>query len=327
MTAKTDILASTMSEHTHTARSTIVSMLLLSSLTLMSTDCKHSTDPPIDPSYHNKILFTSRRSGMMQLYMMNPDGSEIQQITNGNYSHWDGRWSRDAKKIICNTDEIGNGEDMVIVNVDGSYRVHIGFGIKMAWSPSGDKILYMYCPGCEGGVLDMGMYICDRTGANAMRLSLDGGLPDWAPDGKQIVYGYSRAVGSGFENMIRIVDYPGFASIRNVFTGRRGNSMAWSPSGLEVAFGSSIVDSGTYRYQADLFVTDTSGRTAHPITNHLTLEHFLDPRWSPDGSQLIFISYVVDGSGSKYLYIVDRDGTNLRKMLSDSTVSSGDWSW
>jgi hypothetical protein len=38
-----------MSEQTYTPRSAIVSVLLLSSLILMITDCKHSTDPPIEP--------------------------------------------------------------------------------------------------------------------------------------------------------------------------------------------------------------------------------------------------------------------------------------
>lgn len=38
-----------MSEHTYTLRSAIVSVFVLSSLLLMSTDCKHSTDPPIEP--------------------------------------------------------------------------------------------------------------------------------------------------------------------------------------------------------------------------------------------------------------------------------------
>ncbi|MGE5798095.1 MAG: TolB family protein [Ignavibacteria bacterium] len=41
--------------------------------------------------YNNKILFTSSRSGKEQLYTMNPDGTNIKQITSGQYWHNNGR--------------------------------------------------------------------------------------------------------------------------------------------------------------------------------------------------------------------------------------------
>jgi Tol biopolymer transport system component len=85
---------------------------------------------PEKTDYHNKILFTSNRSGKDQLYMMNPDGTGIKQITSGQYWHNSGRWSPDAKRIVCNTEEGSStaGLEMVVINSDGSNRILLGWG-------------------------------------------------------------------------------------------------------------------------------------------------------------------------------------------------------
>lgn len=291
---------------------------------LLVSGCK---DNPVsvDPSYHNTILFTSRRSDKQQLYTMNPNGSNLQQITHPPYQHWGGKWSGDAKRIVCNTDEIlrTDGNDMVIISPDGSYRLHIGLGQNMAWSPPGDKILFLYCPSCEGGLMDIGIYICDVNGANPMRVPVQGGLADWAPDGKAIVYGYANLADTSRISEIRTVAYPNFFNIRTISSGHVGYP-AWSPSGNEIVFTGWIADSGVYRYQADLFLSDTSGSNVRPITEHFTMEQYLYPRWSPDGSKILFVSYLQERA---YLYMVNRDGTNLHRVLDDSTVTTADWSW
>ena len=56
-------------------------------IVLMFSAC----DDPPELNTNNKILFTSSRSGKEQLFMMNPDGSDIKQITFGEYSHNNGR--------------------------------------------------------------------------------------------------------------------------------------------------------------------------------------------------------------------------------------------
>ena len=78
-------------------------LLVLTALTSCDT-----TEPTDEINYHNKILFTSNRSGRAQLYMINPDGTNIKQITSGQYSHSGGIWSPDAKQIVASTDENRN---------------------------------------------------------------------------------------------------------------------------------------------------------------------------------------------------------------------------
>ena len=72
-------------------------LVLLVILTFISCDSLE----PLPEKVSNKILFTSAKSGKEQLYMMNPDGSGVRQITYGEYKHYGGRFSPDGKKIIC----------------------------------------------------------------------------------------------------------------------------------------------------------------------------------------------------------------------------------
>jgi len=62
-----------------------------------------------------KILFTSNRSGpanIGQLYTVNPDGTDLQKITDGPGSFVQATWSLDGKRIVASqhweTDEFGN---------------------------------------------------------------------------------------------------------------------------------------------------------------------------------------------------------------------------
>jgi Tol biopolymer transport system component len=77
----------------------------------------------------------------------------------------------------------------------------------------------------------------------------------------------------------------------------------------------------------DIFVMDTTGQALQQVTKHQSAEHFYFPRWSPGGNRIVFIAHSAEGVQQRFLYMVDRDGINLQKVLDDSTVTSVDWSW
>ena len=112
---------------------------------MISLNSCDTTEPELF-DYHNKILFTSSRSGKEQLYMMNPDGTDIVQITSGQYWHNNGHWSSDAQKIVCNTEEgtTTGGFEMVVMNADGSNRTLLGWGYQVSWVPNESCILFTY---------------------------------------------------------------------------------------------------------------------------------------------------------------------------------------
>ena len=296
--------------------------------TVLISSCDNSVEPD-EINYHNKILFTSSKSGKPQLYMMNPDGTDIKQITSGNYSHSNGRWSPDASKIVCNTDENWStaGMQMVVMYSDGTNRTLLGIGSQMIWFPITPKIFYTYCPSCELGIFNAGLYCFDLESSNISLVTNSfAGDIDFSPDGKTIIYGYADHTDSIPNPVLMLIDYPELNNSRKI--GPNGITYPkWSPNGSEIVFSSnnnSATVNGTQVF--NIFIMNADGTNVKKLTDHTTMEHFLYPRWSPDGSKIIFISYSIDGTQQTYLYMVNKDGTDLHKMLDDSSVSSADWS-
>ncbi len=303
---------------------TRATLSILSLAFLVLGSCKNEIEPSA-PDYHNKLLFASSRSGKEQLYAINPEGTEIRQLTSGRWWHGHGRWSPEATRIVCNTEERTTtaGLEMVVMNVDGSNRRHLGWGSRMAWLRDGRKIVFVYFPSFEIGVFDAALYIIDSDGKNRTLLSVDfASEAAFSPVGNTVAFVYVNRFDPIPLPMIKLTDYPKFENVRSV--GPIGATHpAWSPNGREIAF--TMKPEG--RAFHDIFVMDTSGQALHQVTKHQSSEHFYFPRWSPEGNRIAFISYVTEGLLQRYLYMVNRDGTNLQRVLDDSTVTSVDWSW
>ena len=73
----------------------------------------------------------------------------------------------------------------------------------------------------------------------------------------------------------------------------------------------------------DIYIMPAKGGTARNILTGRSYDHM--PRWSPDGRQIAFIS---DRSGSDNAWVMDSDGSNLRRVSDDETwgVFSPAWS-
>lgn len=299
-------------------------LIVFFSIILLFNSCD-TTDPNNYNNYHNKILFTSSRSGKPQLYMMNPDGSGIRQITSGNYWHTDGRWSPDAKQIVCNTEENSTtaGSSMVVMNVDGSNRKLLGYGNQMSWHPDGSKILFSYSPSLEVGIYGIFLYIIDSDGSYREKLQIngEGGSPDFSPDGKKIAYVEPDYVGHPPKSKTKIIRYPDLMIIMTIDSS--GAIPKWSPEGKKIAFSKREISSEP---NDNIFIINSDGSSLQKITNNTSNMPYIYPRWSPDGEKLIFLAYTVNGIKKWFLYIVNKDGTNLHRVIEDDSVTSCDWS-
>lgn len=292
--------------------------------------CGNSVEPD-EINYHNKILFTSSRSGIPQLYMMNPDGSEIKQITSGQYSHSRGRWSPDAKQIVAGTDENWNTacySHMVVMNSDGTNRKLLGCGAQMSWSPDGKKIAFVALPKAELGDLSHYIYVMDNSGENINQLTKDSGLivgnPCWSEDGNLIYFSSNQHDPLSNNPEIYNVKTDGTNSTRVTFT---PNGYSTSPSisldGTMISFiskqqGNSI---------PAIFIIGVDTQNLKKITQPSSGEIFNYPRWSPDALKLVFVSALTDGSTKTFICTINIDGTILKKINSDdSSANSPDWS-
>ena len=87
---------------------------------------------------NTKIAFTSRRDGNWEIYTMNPDGTDLINLTNHPVADFHPSWSPDGTKIAFGSNRDGN-EEIYTMNIDGTDTVrltnHPSVDIFPAWSP------------------------------------------------------------------------------------------------------------------------------------------------------------------------------------------------
>lgn len=138
-----------------------------------------------------------------------------------------------------------------------------------------------------------------------------GNWPAWAPDGQRIVFQSRRAGNLD----IYAMDLAG-GEPRQLTNDPEPDYLAeWSPDGREIVFTSWRKEAGETERAAHLYLMkpDGSGQRRLPIAS---LKTSAGASWSPDSRRLVF-SRQVDGKGAE-LFIVDRNGSNERRLTQDS---------
>lgn len=164
-----------------------------------------------------KIVFTSDRSGDLELWMMNIDGSNQRQITFELGYDGGAFFSPDSKKLVFRASrpkteaEITEYKDLLknhlvaptdmeiyTVNVDGSDLQKITNLGKANWAPffhpSGKKIIFSSNHHSSKGY-DFQLFMIDIDGSNLEQitnLSVFNAFPMFSPDGKKLVWSSNR---------------------------------------------------------------------------------------------------------------------------------------
>lgn len=165
----------------------------------------------------DKIVFTSDRSGDLELYTMNIDGSDVRQITfelgydGGAFFSPDGtklvfRSSRpkteaeiaEYKALLKDGLVAPTNMEIYVCNVDGSDLRQVTKLGKANWAPffhpDGKRIVFSSNHHSERGY-DFQLYIINTDGTGLKRLtteSMFNAFPMFSPDGKQIVWSSNR---------------------------------------------------------------------------------------------------------------------------------------
>jgi Tol biopolymer transport system component len=165
----------------------------------------------------DKIVFTSIRSGDLELYTCNIDGSEIRQVTNQLGYDGGAFFSHDGKKLVFRASRPKNKEEIeeykallsnglvqptkmeiYICNVDGSDLRQVTNLGDANWSPffhpSNEKIIF-----CSNHESIMGfpfnLYMIDIDGNNLEQITYDekfASFPVFSNDGKKITFSSNR---------------------------------------------------------------------------------------------------------------------------------------
>ena len=195
--------------------------------------------------------------------------------------------------------------------------------VSADWSPDGKRIVYSGCFNCDP-FPEYFLAIVDEDGSNWQRISnteevpLGGVEPNWLASGKQIAFV------RGWE--IIIIDEQGTNPKQLPFS-KSLTYAAWSPDGFKISF--SMIPDG--QQIGEVFYYSINNKSFKQITTHTSEEHFYGPRWSPDGKKLVFRSMptgrAIPPNRDKFIYTVNLDGTELKRITDDPTSGLADGSW
>ena len=180
----------------------------------------------------DKIVFTSDRSGDLELYTMNLDGSGVTQITDELGYDGGAFFSPDGTKIIFRasrpkTDEeiseyrelLARGlvqptnMELFICNADGSDLRQLTYLGNANWSPffhpGGDKILFSSNFEAEGG-FPFNLYMINTDGTGLERVTHGktfDAFPVFSNDGKHLIFSSNRNNGGSRDTNLFIAEW------------------------------------------------------------------------------------------------------------------------
>lgn len=192
-----------------------------------------------------------------------------------------------------------------------------------------DQVVYELSAGASRGVASSKIafsslkgdskeiWIMDYDGSNAEQVSFNGGInkfPEWSYDGRQLTYVSKLPQENRWQ--LKIHDLEG--EVRTVsLPVTYVSSPAFAPNG-RIAFSARTQSSR----DSDIFVASPAATGWRNITNALGID--TSPTWSPTGAQIAFVS---DRSGSPQIWIMDSDGSNVRRLTQEGGhCDSPDWS-
>lgn len=141
------------------------------------------------------LAFVSDRSGISQIYSMDIDGKNLQQLTDLPEGACQPDWSPDGMQLVfispCESiDGPYNKASIFRIDADGSGQTLLtkmpGGDYFPAWSPDGKLIAMTSLQDNRQHI-----YVMDSNGDNRVSLSPTGAVdyqPRWSPDGKRIVF-------------------------------------------------------------------------------------------------------------------------------------------
>jgi hypothetical protein len=262
--------------------------------------------PRLDPRDGGIVVYAKEGD----IWAVNPDGTNPHLLvatatTDGAPSQaasfW---WAADGSRLFYN-----DGSDVFAIEADGSPPARIGYGSDDPRCPVADKP-------CEG--------------SEEVAVSPDGSRLAYLIGGSGIGL-FDVATGQVTRVAFDAGSRPGGRACDGPPAG--GGPLQWSPDGTRFAFGMSIGPKVDGWCQSAIFTVNVDGTNLRRLTPPSA--HAMDPRWSPDGSTIVFTSVTPrsawDGGDATRIPIdmdihsVRPDGSGLTALTGDGRSADPQW--
>jgi Tol biopolymer transport system component len=281
-----------------------------------------TNEPAPDPG-PGRIIFTRVGNQLVDIYAMDLNGNNLDQLTTSfAFEAW-ASWSPDTFRIVFQSNRIPDTSytaryQIYVMNSDGSNVGQLTFpdatrdstghvidttsNFHPAWSPDGTKLAFASTRDTNPEI-----YVMDPNGSNVVRLTYDAAddaQPAWSPDGTKIAFASNR----DGNDEIYVMAANGSGQVN--LTNHAGSDLApaWSPDGTKIAFQSDRESNYA------IWVMNADGSNPVRLTNPSPDPSSAAgaPSWSPDGTR---IAYEQNGD----IWVMNVDGT--RKIR----ITSGFW--
>ncbi len=257
--------------------------------------------PTATPQATGRIAFESNRDGGgPEIYTMDPDGTNVLQLTNNAGSSDHPTFNPDGSRIVFHSFRDGGSSEIYIMNADGSAQT------RLTNDAQGDLDATISSTGVIAFEKACDIYKINANGTNQVRLTETAACdskPAISPDGTRIAWvtlaGGANQIfrmNSDGSNIVQLTNPPGFNSFPS-----------FSPDGTKITFTSGRDGNN------EIYVMNEDGSNQTRLTNNSTLEQ--DPVFSPDGSRIAFWT---TRDGNSEVYTMNADGMNQSRLTNNA---------
>jgi hypothetical protein len=282
--------------------------LLCSFLALAGASVAEATAP----GAAGRIVFSSDRTGNLELYSVGADGGSERRLTWTAASEQSPAWSPDGQRIAFERGD-ASGSRIWAALADGSGEVELspsaGESVDdrdPAWSPDGSRIAFS---STRTGTWNLWLMNADGTGLRKLSDAFASD-PAWSPDGHELAYVGIDGIG---------VIHADTGSTRLVSaTGAFASGPSWSPDGRRIVFARNNMQG----YPGELHLVNADGSGEQQLTND-GFQH-ARPSWSPDGTEIVFQRTASAPFGWE-LWAISSDGLDERQLTARNNDLGPDW--
>ena len=279
----------------------------------------YSCSFPTEPA----TIFDSRESIYYSLYKdiyrMDYDGSNKMLITSIDNTHIDS-----TSYVECNNPKISSNGQYLMYEVQGLenlpssllYDYSIIYIMELyskkvnrftddtkedwfpQFSPYNDIIVFNSTRGDKSDI-----YITDINGNNLKRLTNNNQwnvYPQFSPDGSKILF--ESHISGDYDIFIMNTDGSNQVQLTN---SKLNRNPKFSPDGLQIV----------YETYWDIYLMNMDGSGKVNLTNDNIHEY--NPRFSSDGSKIVFIAANKEGIENREIHMMDRNGQNRTQILKE----------